>query len=76
MAVWDGAGAKGPGGTGDVVAEARRRGTPVLWIDARPPHGVRLLEPGAEAATSEDESAGLAALVATALRHAPSRRDP
>jgi len=36
MAVWDGCPARGPGGTGDVVAYARACGTPVevLW-----PHG-------------------------------------
>ncbi|MER7182878.1 hypothetical protein ABT404_25975 [Streptomyces hyaluromycini] len=33
IAVWDGRPARGPGGTGDVVAYARRRGVPVtvLW---------------------------------------------
>jgi hypothetical protein len=33
LAVWDGQPARGPGGTGDVVAYARARGTPVevVW---------------------------------------------
>ena len=34
IAVWDGQEARGPGGTGGVVAEARRRGLPVAWIRA------------------------------------------
>jgi hypothetical protein len=38
LAVWDGRPARGPGGTGDVVAYARRTGVPVtvLW-----PHGAQ-----------------------------------
>ena len=34
IAVWDGREAQGRGGTGGVVAEARRRGLPVAWIRA------------------------------------------
>lgn len=34
VAVWDGEGAQGQGGTGDVVQEARRRGLPLVWIHA------------------------------------------
>jgi hypothetical protein len=34
IAVWDGREAQGKGGTGGVVAEARRRGLPVAWIRA------------------------------------------
>lgn len=40
IAVWDGQAARGPGGTGDVVALAIQRKTPVIWIDpenASPP---------------------------------------
>ncbi|NBE07762.1 hypothetical protein [Paragemmobacter ruber] len=33
LAIWDGAPARGPGGTGQIVAEAIARGLPVLWID-------------------------------------------
>ncbi len=33
LAIWDGAPARGPGGTGQMVAEAIGRGLPVLWID-------------------------------------------
>jgi len=35
IAVWDGEPAKGPGGTGDVVHHAIRRGVPLLRIDPR-----------------------------------------
>ena len=34
IAVWDGSGAQGEGGTGMVVAEARKRGLPFAWIRA------------------------------------------
>lgn len=34
MAIWDGQGAQGLGGTGDIVAQARRRGLPLAWIHA------------------------------------------
>jgi hypothetical protein len=36
IAVWDGLSARAPGGTGDVVAEARRRAIPQVWIKAAP----------------------------------------
>jgi hypothetical protein len=32
-AIWDGDAARGEGGTADVVAYARQRGTPLVWID-------------------------------------------
>ena len=34
IAIWDGQSAQGPGGTGDIVAQARRRGLPMAWIHA------------------------------------------
>lgn len=34
VALWDGRGAQGHGGTGSIVTEARRRGLPVAWIHA------------------------------------------
>ncbi len=45
LSVWDGEPARGPGGTAEVVAQARARGLPVIWIAAQPPHGLRLLDP-------------------------------
>jgi hypothetical protein len=46
VAVWDGLPPRGPGGTGEVVQEAVRRGIPVVWIGSGAPHELRLLEPG------------------------------
>lgn len=34
ITVWDGQGAQGVGGTGGIVAEARRRGRPIAWVHA------------------------------------------
>lgn len=34
IAVWDGASAQGPGGTAEIVAEARRRKLPIAWVHA------------------------------------------
>jgi hypothetical protein len=34
VAVWDGQGEQGVGGTGAIVAHARERGTPVVWVHA------------------------------------------
>lgn len=46
IAIWDGQGAQGRGGTGEVVAMARRRGLPLVWVHA----GNR--KPGTEEPTS------------------------
>ncbi len=34
LVIWDGQGAEGQGGTGEVVAQARARGKPIAWIHA------------------------------------------
>ena len=34
IAIWDGQGAQGQGGTGDIVARARARGLPLVWVHA------------------------------------------
>ena len=34
LAIWDGQGAQGQGGTGAVVARARKRGLPIAWVHA------------------------------------------
>jgi hypothetical protein len=34
LTVWDGQGAQGQGGTGEVVARARARGLPIAWVHA------------------------------------------
>jgi hypothetical protein len=46
LAIWDGQGAQGRGGTGEVVAMARQRGLPLIWVHA----GNR--KPGTEEPTS------------------------
>jgi hypothetical protein len=43
LAVWDGGEAHGIGGTASIVASAVRRELPIIWIDARLPHRIRLL---------------------------------
>lgn len=43
IAIWDGAEARGSGGTGDVVALALACSLPVLWISAIQPHDLRLI---------------------------------
>jgi hypothetical protein len=44
VVVWDGERQGKIGGTEEKFDEARLRGVPVLWIDARAPHGGRLLD--------------------------------
>jgi hypothetical protein len=34
VAIWDGQGAQGLGGTAEIVLEARRRGLPLAWVRA------------------------------------------
>jgi len=36
VAIWDGQPSQGPGGTGELVAEARQREMPVIWIQSGP----------------------------------------
>lgn len=52
MALWDGQGAQGQGGTGEMVALARQRGLPLIWINA----GNR--KPGTQEPTSLGEEQG------------------
>lgn len=52
IVIWDGKAAQGPGGTGEIVAEARQRGLPIAWIHA----GNR--KPGTEQATTLGEEQG------------------
>ncbi|MFP4390125.1 MAG: hypothetical protein ACLFPR_14425 [Desulfococcaceae bacterium] len=41
LAIWDGRPAKGRGGTGEVVAYARKIGKPLAWIFSDPPFSLR-----------------------------------
>jgi hypothetical protein len=43
VAVWDGGGANGVGGTVDTLRAAVEYNVPTLWIDSRAPHGWKLL---------------------------------
>jgi hypothetical protein len=52
IAVWDGEMAQGPGGTAEVVADARQRGLPLAWVHAR---GARM---GGQRPITEDEEQG------------------
>lgn len=47
LALWDGGPPRGPGGTAEVVARARERDLPVIWVHAHPPHAVHYFAPGA-----------------------------
>lgn len=48
IAIWDGRPPRGPGGTGQMVAEARQRGLPLAWVrtdaEGRPPGRAVTLE--------------------------------
>ncbi len=51
IALWDGRPPKGPGGTGQMVAEARARGIPLVWIhtgERRPGSGLSHLSDPAQ----------------------------
>lgn len=54
VAVWDGAAARGEGGTAEMVGEARQAGLPVVWILSEPPHEARLLKPEATSRLSPE----------------------
>lgn len=43
LAVWDGQEARGAGGTAEVVALAKARGMPIIWVDAAAPHPVKVV---------------------------------
>jgi hypothetical protein len=58
IAIWDGAPARGEGGTGQVVQEALRLKVPTVLIETQPPHRAYLLEAG----TQSGEPAQLASL--------------
>jgi hypothetical protein len=45
VVVWDGEERARRGGTEETFAEARRRGVPVVWVDAQAPHAWQLVSP-------------------------------
>ena len=64
VAIWDGQGAQGRGGTGAVVAEAREHGIPLAWVHA----GNR--RPGTEEPTSLGNEQGEVSFERLAEAHA------
>lgn len=68
VAVWDGANARGEGGTAQMVREARESGMPVVWIPSEPPHEARLLPPDAPSRLSPEILAHLGARFAKPAR--------
>lgn len=67
IALWDGAPARGPGGTAEVVSEARRSGVPVVWIDPARPGDARSFVP--DAGTAHPPISGAAAALDRAVAH-------
>jgi hypothetical protein len=71
VAIWDGQRAQGIGGTGQIVAEALKRGLPVVWIPWSDPGAWRVLLPeGASAAGrtgSTPDRADLPRLIAESM---------
>jgi hypothetical protein len=65
IAVWNGEDAEGVGGTGQIAAEARKAGVPVIHIDATPPHTVRLVADDAHSGPLTE--ADLGAILRTVL---------
>lgn len=62
LAVWDGEPSAGRGGTGDIVAYARARQRPLIWVQANPPHELkveRLESIGRGPVSSPGEAAGV-----------------
>ena len=45
IAVWDGEGSRGKGGTVDVIEQAHAKGIPVIWVHARKTQSPRRLRP-------------------------------
>ncbi len=58
IVVWDGERQGKRGGTEETLDVARRGGVPVIWVDARAPHGWRWLKPGSGEIEPAAHSAG------------------
>jgi hypothetical protein len=43
LAIWNGGAARGVGGTAEIIASARERGLPVVWIHATTPRSLQIL---------------------------------
>jgi hypothetical protein len=67
VAVWDGQGAAGRGGTPEIIAHAMGCQKPVIWVDARReqlPRMIRRLDPSGAVLSDKLTSAGIAELAA------------
>jgi len=71
IALWDGRKASGPGGTADVIDEARRAGRPVLWL---PTAGARPRTPQLMLADGVVSSGAIGAFIQMAKDVAAARR--
>jgi len=52
LAIWNGAAARGTGGTAEIIASAGERGLPTVWIHASSPHDVQVLAADEERRTA------------------------
>jgi hypothetical protein len=76
VALWDGAPARGQGGTGEVVAEGVHRGLPTIWIHAEkdPPHAACLAVKSGGAARCGEPLTELRSVVAAVLQPPAARQ--
>lgn len=68
IAVWDGEGSRGKGGTVDVIEQARARGIPVVWVHARKALAPRRLPATGDAGGKKRSSAQRARTAAVEAR--------
>ncbi|MEO9255042.1 MAG: hypothetical protein ABI305_05850 [Tepidiformaceae bacterium] len=55
LAVWDGERGRGPGGTANIIRDARARGLPVIIIDSNAPARISFISNGMERPYAEEE---------------------
>lgn len=70
LAIWDGRPERGPGGTGEVIREARNAGVPVIAISPNAPYAVSVFVAGAKEGVSTVEAIVEHILVHTAKNSA------
>jgi hypothetical protein len=76
IAIWNGDATLRRGGTAHTVMQAIAAQIPVLWIEARRPHGVRLIPRGAARVTDAQPLEQLRRQLEALLLPAPTRDDP
>jgi hypothetical protein len=67
LVVWDGESLDKSGGTEETMGEALHQGVPIIWVDARSPHGWRFIHED-----NQDQLNSLSRIAATA----PADDDP